>query len=73
VARVREDRFIALSIYCTHRQVEVEYDSQRNLFECASFGRSRFGLDGDNLSGRAKEPLKAYDTKLEDEILLVTI
>ena len=73
IVRVEENRFVAMSIYCTHRQVEVEFDSQKNLFECASFGSSRFGLDGDNLSGRAKEPLKAYEAKLENEILLVTL
>ena len=73
IVRTEEDRFIAFSIYCTHRQAEVEFDIHQNLFECSSFGKSRFGLDGENISGRANQPLTRYQTEVKVDHLMVTI
>ncbi len=73
IVRVDDHTFVVSSIYCTHRQAEVEFDHQNNIFECTSFGKSRFELDGQNISGRAAKPLQAYETTLEDNILTVLI
>ena len=64
---VGESSFVAASIKCTHRGVEVEYQPGEKRFECASLGSSTYGLDGANLGGMAKTPLKVYSASLDPD------
>ncbi len=73
LARVADDRFEVVSLSCTHRGVEVDYDHQRGRFQCASIGSSTFALDGQRLGGPAKGPLKAYSATLDNGRLIVSI
>jgi len=73
IARTGEAQYIATSIKCTHRGVEIEYHHDSGHFKCASLGGSKFELDGTNISGPAKEPLKAYPTSLEEGRLVIHI
>lgn len=73
VARVDEHMIEIASLKCTHRGVEVEYDQQNKRFECASIGHSTFSLDGENLGGPAKHPLKNYQASVEDGILIINL
>lgn len=65
--------YIAASIKCTHRGVEVEYKPNDKCFKCASLGASRFKTDGTKIKGFAKGPLKSYPAKLEGNILKIDI
>jgi nitrite reductase/ring-hydroxylating ferredoxin subunit len=71
VVRAADDIYIAASLYCTHRGVELEYDNEDKNFVCASAGRSRFQLDGKNISGSADKPIATYPTKETEGMLTV--
>ncbi len=73
VARVDENRYEVVALACTHRGVELEYDHQRGRFRCASIGRSAFSMDGENISGPANRPLRAYDAVLADGRLTIAV
>jgi len=73
VARVTEDAYVAASIQCTHRGVEVEYRADDNCFKCASLGGSRFETNGEKIGGFAKGPLKTYRVSFHENILLVRL
>ena len=73
VARVAEDAYVAASIRCTHRGVEVEYRADDNCFKCASLGGSRFKTNGEKIGGFAKGPLKTYRVSFHGNILLVRL
>ena len=73
IVQEKQDTYIAVSIKCTHRGVEVEYKSDDKCFECASLGGSRFKTDGTKIKGFAKGPLKSYPICLEDNILTIDI
>ena len=71
VARIEEEGYVAASINCTHRGVEVEYRPDEKCFKCASLGGSRFKTNGENMSGFAKGPLNTYPVSSEGDILVV--
>ncbi|MDJ0712188.1 MAG: Rieske 2Fe-2S domain-containing protein [Woeseiaceae bacterium] len=73
LARVAQDRFEVVSLLCTHRGVEVDYDHERGHFQCASIGSSTFAMDGQRLSGPARGPLKEYQTTLDEGRLIVSV
>lgn len=71
IARVADAEYVANSIKCTHRGVEVEYRHDKEKFKCASLGGSEFSLDGSRLSGFAKDPLKQYPVSVSDGFLTI--
>lgn len=73
VVREAEDVYVAASIQCTHRGVEVEYRADDNCFQCASLGGSRFKTNGEKVRGFAKGPLKTYPISCEGNILVVRL
>jgi Rieske Fe-S protein len=58
---------VVASIQCTHRGVEVEYQPEREEFECASLGGSQFAGDGSRLAGPAKKPLRVFRTSFDPD------
>ncbi len=73
VVRETEDVYVAASIQCTHRGVEVEYRAEDKCFQCASLGGSRFKTNGEKIGGFAKGPLKTYPTAREGNTLVVRL
>ena len=73
VVRETKESYVAASLHCTHRGVEVEYEAEDNCFECASLGGSRFGIEGEKISGFAKGPLKTYPVSIDQDVLIVSI
>ncbi len=71
IARTGDETYVAASIHCTHRGVEVEYRSENGCFKCASLGGSKFETNGKNRGGFANSPLKTYAVVREGERLLV--
>ena len=64
LARVEDKEYVALSLKCPHRGVELEYLKKDKQFRCASLGHSRFKTNGAYIKGPAKKPLKSYSTRL---------
>ena len=73
LAHVEDNRFEIASLHCTHRGVEVEYDHLETRFKCPSLGHSTFTMDGANISGPAKRPLKKYEAVLKDALLIIDV
>jgi len=73
IAHVEDSRYEVVSLLCTHRGVELEYDHQRTRFQCPSLGSSVFTLDGANVSGPARGPLQQYEAFLEGDILTIRL
>ena len=71
VARTGEADYVAASIHCTHRGVEVEYHHDKKCFKCSSMGGSKFELDGTRAGGPAKDPLKTYGTSVANDELTI--
>jgi Rieske Fe-S protein len=70
VARTAEGAFVAVSLKCTHRGVEVEYSEMKRCFKCASLGGSEFKMTGEKIKGFAKSPLQSYLTRVEGDRLV---
>lgn len=73
IARVEQEKFVAASLRCTHRGVELEYQPSQNRFCCASLGHSRFALDGRKLGGPAPRPIHVYPCSVADGVLTITL
>lgn len=73
VVRETDDIYVAASIKCTHRGVEVEYRAEEKCFKCASLGGSTFKSNGENIRGFAKRPLKTYPISCKDNLLVVRL
>ncbi|MBL7114804.1 MAG: Rieske (2Fe-2S) protein [Kiritimatiellae bacterium] len=71
VVREAADRFVAASIKCTHRGVEVEYQPEERCFKCASLGGSRFRTSGERVGGFAKKPLAVYPVSIDNNVLVI--
>ncbi len=73
IACVEQDKFVVASLRCTHRGVELEYQSDGKRFCCASIGHSKFGLDGQVLGGPASRPIKVYPSSVADGVLTIRL
>ena len=73
IVRITEDDYVASSIKCTHRGVEVEYRADDKCFKCASIGGSTFKTSGEKILGFAKSSLKTYPISSEGNTLVVRL
>ena len=73
VVRIKEDVYVASSIKCTHRGVEVEYRAHDKCFKCASLGGSTFKTSGEKVHGFAKSSLKTYPVSAEGNTLVIQL
>lgn len=62
VYRDDSGRIYAYAGHCTHMKCPLEYNATEKSFDCRCHG-SRFGMDGQVLTGPAKEPLSRVDTE----------
>lgn len=67
VGRTGDTDYVAVSLHCPHRGVEVEYRSEEGEFRCASLGHSRFDTDGVRRKGPAQRSLQSFDVALEPD------
>lgn len=61
-----------LSAICRHRGCTVLYDEKLGHIRCPCHG-SQYGLDGHNIRGPARRPLKQYDVRTENDLVLLTL
>lgn len=73
VVRTADDMYVASSIKCTHRGVEIEYQADEKCFKCASLGGSTFKTNGEKIGGFAKGDLKTYSVSVEGDGLVVRL
>jgi cytochrome b6-f complex iron-sulfur subunit len=63
---------IAVNPMCTHQGCGVNWDADSMLFNCPCHG-SQFAVSGAVTSGPANQPLTTYETKTEDNLVLVKL
>lgn len=73
IVQKTQGTYIAVSIKCTHRGVEVEYKSDDKCFKCASLGGSKFKTDGTKIKGFASGPLMSFPVIQQDNTLKIDI
>ena len=71
IVRPDDNKFVALSRFCTHGRQILSYNSHRRLLQCNSYNHSLFDLDGSVWKGPAPRPLDSF--RVEKENQLVTI
>ena len=69
VARVEENKFVAVGAVCTHKGGPIEYDKGAKEFYCP-WHKSRFDLDGAVLKGPARTALPHYQEETATVIKL---
>ena len=71
VAQTMAGKYIAVSRYCTHQGVSVNYDSTANDFTCPAHG-SVFSTTGSVINGPAGSPLMQYTVTKSGNSLTIT-
>ena len=62
----------AVSAVCTHKGCDVNYDKKLGHLLCPCHG-SEFGLDGQNIKGPAKRPLKHHTVRTENSRVIIIL
>jgi len=65
-------RYFALSSTCTHLGCDVDYGVDSHRIICPCHG-SEFDLEGRNLKGPARRPLRHYSVRLETTRIIVDV
>ncbi|MFA5676027.1 MAG: FAD-dependent oxidoreductase [Christensenellales bacterium] len=60
IGREKDGTLHVFNAHCTHMRCPVEYNEESRSFDCRCHG-SRFGLNGEVLSGPAKRPLEPME------------
>jgi cytochrome b6-f complex iron-sulfur subunit len=72
VVRAKDSSLHAISAICTHMGCTVLYDQKLGHIRCPCHG-SQYGLDGHNLKGPAQRPLKRYDVRAENSLVVIAL
>jgi cytochrome b6-f complex iron-sulfur subunit len=72
VVHIGDRSLFAVSAVCTHKGCDVNYDKKLGHLLCPCHG-SEFGLDGQNIKGPAKRPLKRYTIRTENSRVVIVL
>jgi Rieske Fe-S protein len=72
VVHEAEGQYVVVSAVCTHQTCPLEYTRLNVTVDCSCHGSS-FELDGKVINGPAILPLRVYPSKLEGQILSITM
>ncbi|WP_114751813.1 QcrA and Rieske domain-containing protein [Pleomorphovibrio marinus] len=70
VVNTGSNSFNALTSVCTHEGCDRDWSFANDVFTCACHG-SRFNSDGSVVTGPATQPLRQYDSAMEQNILII--
>jgi len=73
ILRTEGDRYLAFANRCTHAKRKLDPVPGESKLRCCSVFHSTFDLDGNRLSGPAKEPLTCHAVEQSDGDLIVTL
>ena len=72
VVHSEDGSLFAVSAVCTHMGCDVNYDKKLDHLLCPCHG-SEYGLDGHNIKGPAKHPLKSYTVRTENNRVVIVL
>nr|WP_228043898.1 Rieske (2Fe-2S) protein [Dolichospermum sp. LEGE 00246] len=64
------NKLVAVSPLCLHRNCVVDWQEETQHFICPCHG-SEFGTDGKVIKGPAKQGLKAFEVKVEENSFFI--
>lgn len=70
IAKTLQEEYIAVSEYCTHNGVTIEFFGAQNRFKCPAHG-SAFNTNGEVINGPVQAAIKTYKTQLAGQQLRV--
>ena len=73
IVRTEDDRYLAFSNRCTHGGRKLDPVPGEPVLRCCSIGHSTFDLEGNLLSGPAKEPLHRYEVAAGDGDIVISL
>ncbi len=71
--RTEDDRYLAFEDRCTHFGRKLDPVPGEAKLRCCSLFHSTYDLDGKNISGAAKNPLKCYTVEQSNGDLQITL
>ncbi len=71
IVHIDKSKYKVFKDSCTHGGKELNYNHTERNLQCSSFGHSVFKLDGAVIKGPAKKALKQFNTKIEQDSLIV--
>ena len=72
VVHGRDGNLHAVTSVCTHKGCDVLYDKDLGHLRCPCHG-SEYGLDGHNIKGPAKRPLKPYNVTVRSGRIVIEL
>ena len=72
VVHAEDGSLHAMSAICTHMGCTVLYDPSLDRIRCPCHG-SQYGLDGHNIRGPAKRPLKQYSVRDQNGMVIISL
>ncbi len=66
------EEIVAFDSMCTHQGCSVEFNAREKLVICPCHS-SKFALDGQVIAKPAQKPLTPFETKQEDNLILVKV
>lgn len=72
VVHGRDGNLHAVTSVCTHKGCDVLYDKDLGHLRCPCHG-SEYGLDGRNIKGPAKRPLKSYKVIIRSSRVVIEL
>ena len=73
IVNIGDDHFAAFENRCTHLRRKLDPVPGQDRLRCCSIGHSVFDLEGNPLSGLARNPITRYPTELKNSNLLITL
>jgi menaquinol-cytochrome c reductase iron-sulfur subunit len=72
ISKKKDGEFLVFSSHCTHLGCLVSWDQKSNLFLCPCHG-GKFDENGNRVAGPPPRPLDRYETKIENNTLLIKV
>ena len=73
IVHIDKSKYKVFEDSCTHGGKELNYNHTERNLQCSSFGHSVFKLDGAVIKGPAKKTLKQFNTKIEQDSLIIDL
>jgi quinol---cytochrome c reductase iron-sulfur subunit, bacillus type len=72
IVKKQDGSFLVLNSHCTHLGCLVSWDQKSRSFLCPCHG-GKFDENGNRIAGPPPRPLERYETKIENNTLLIKV
>jgi menaquinol-cytochrome c reductase iron-sulfur subunit len=72
IVKKQDGQFLVLNSHCTHLGCLVSWNQEAKAFLCPCHG-GKFDESGNRIAGPPPRPLERYETKVENNVLLIKV